>query len=92
MRQKYREQVKCIYIDPPYNTGEDGFTYKDAYPHSSWLTMMLDRLTAPYMTLNEEGVLLCSYKNPDNDPRGDWTFGDLTVGMDSSMRPNQFYD
>jgi adenine-specific DNA-methyltransferase len=33
-----------------------------------------------------------SYRNPDNDPRGPWTFGDLTVGMDATMRPNQFYD
>ena len=32
--------MKCIYIDPPYNTGSDGFPYKDTYQHSSWLTMM----------------------------------------------------
>jgi adenine-specific DNA-methyltransferase len=32
------------------------------------------------------------YKNPDNDHRGDWTLGDLTVGMTKDQRPNQFYD
>ncbi|WP_276924604.1 site-specific DNA-methyltransferase [Faecalibaculum rodentium] len=32
------------------------------------------------------------YSNPDNDPRGPWTTGDLTVGMTSEMRPNQYYD
>lgn len=32
------------------------------------------------------------YSNPDNDPRGPWTTGDLTVGMTSDMRPNQYYD
>jgi adenine-specific DNA-methyltransferase len=32
------------------------------------------------------------YSNPDNDPRGLWTTGDLTVGMNGDMRPNQFYD
>jgi len=32
-----------------------------------------------------------SYKNPDNDPRGDWVLGDLTVGMTNVQRPNQFY-
>lgn len=32
------------------------------------------------------------YKNPDNDPRGPWVLGDLTVGMNASMRPNQAYD
>lgn len=35
MQERYREQVKCIYIDPPYNTGDDGFTYKDGYQDSS---------------------------------------------------------
>ena len=29
LQERYREQVKCIYIDPPYNTGGDGFLYKD---------------------------------------------------------------
>lgn len=33
-----------------------------------------------------------AYENPDNDPRGPWVLGDLTVGMDKTMRPNQFYD
>ena len=32
------------------------------------------------------------YKNPDNDPRGPWVSGDLTVGMNKDLRPNQFYD
>ena len=32
------------------------------------------------------------YSNPDNDPRGPWTLGDLTVGMTGDMRPNQYYD
>lgn len=32
------------------------------------------------------------YSNPDNDPRGPWTTGDLTVGMTAEMRPNQYYD
>jgi adenine-specific DNA-methyltransferase len=33
-----------------------------------------------------------SYSNPDNDPNGDWTAGDLTVGMTKAQRPNQFYE
>ncbi len=43
LQERYREQVKCVYIDPPYNTGADGFSYKDSYQHSSWLTMMSDK-------------------------------------------------
>lgn len=44
LMERYRGQVKCIYIDPPYNTGSDNdFAYKDDYQHSSWLSMMVDR-------------------------------------------------
>ena len=43
LQERYREQVKCIYIDPPYNTGSDGFAYKDQYQHSSWLSCIYDR-------------------------------------------------
>jgi adenine-specific DNA-methyltransferase len=45
LQERYREQVKCVYIDPPYNTGEDGFIYKDGYPDSTWLTCMESRLS-----------------------------------------------
>jgi adenine-specific DNA-methyltransferase len=41
---RYRNQIKLIYIDPPYNTGNDGFVYKDRYDTSSWLTMLFERL------------------------------------------------
>ena len=44
LQEKYRERVKCIYIDPPFNTGKDDFIYKDGYQHSSWITMMIDRI------------------------------------------------
>lgn len=40
LQARYREQVKCVYIDPPYNTGSDGFAYKDSYQHSSWNTFL----------------------------------------------------
>lgn len=42
--EKYIKTVNAIYIDPPYNTGSDGFVYKDQYKDSSWLTMMENRL------------------------------------------------
>lgn len=60
MQEKYREKVKCVYIDPPYNTGNDGFTYKDNYQHSSWLAMMENRLTHVPRFLSNSGVLLTS--------------------------------
>ncbi|MFQ5456285.1 MAG: site-specific DNA-methyltransferase [Nitrospirota bacterium] len=44
LQEKYQEKVKCVYIDPPYNTGGDGFVYKDNYQHSSWLTFLSGRI------------------------------------------------
>ncbi|MDN3407099.1 DNA methyltransferase [Pseudoalteromonas sp. APC 3218] len=42
--EKYQGKIDNIYIDPPYNTGGDGFIYKDNYQHSSWLSMFFERL------------------------------------------------
>ena len=44
LQEKFSRSVNCTYIDPPYNTGNDGFLYKDGYSHSSWLTLMNDRI------------------------------------------------
>ena len=52
LQARYREQVKCVYIDPPYNTGDDGFLYKDRYEDSSWLSLMTDRLALAYALLD----------------------------------------
>ena len=151
LSQRYLSSVKCVYIDPPYNTGNDGFLYKDGLKSSSWLSMMAARLDASYALVSEDGVQFTSlddseiysfkgmmdgiygrqnfvanviweknfsprntakyysenhdyivvyskdiekfeigllprddsalsrYKNPDKDPRGAWTSGDLTA-------------
>jgi adenine-specific DNA-methyltransferase len=61
LQERYRETVKCIYIDPPYNTGGDGFVYKDSYQHSSWLAMLVERVIASQPILNNNsGIFLCS--------------------------------
>lgn len=58
MQARYREQVKCIYIDPPYNTGsDDNFSYKDSFKSSSWLAMFEDRLRQAKSLLNNQGLL-----------------------------------
>jgi len=44
MRPKFRERVKCVHIDPPYNTETSGFLYANRYQHASWLTMMENRI------------------------------------------------
>ncbi|GGD58540.1 site-specific DNA-methyltransferase [Pseudoxanthomonas indica] len=54
---KYRDSVKCICIDPPYNTGSDGFVYKDSYKHSSWLSQQKQTLPFAYGLLSQTGSL-----------------------------------
>lgn len=60
LQEKFREQIKCIYIDPPYNTGGDGFLYKDSFRHSSWASMMHDRLALAHTALRQDGVIFSS--------------------------------
>ena len=151
LQERYRQAVQCIYIDPPYNTGNDGFAYKDNYQHSSWASMVADRLRigkslqtrasvifasmddgeqsllrsvmsdvygernfinnviwqkkfspsndATWLSDNHDFVITFAldkgvwrpgllprsapadarYSNPDNDPRGPWMSGDLSV-------------
>jgi len=195
LQKSYFGKIKMIYIDPPYNTGNDSFIYPDKFSetreeylnrigdkdetglmtreglfrknskdsghyHSNWLSMIYPRLFLARNLLKDDGVIFVSiddnevhnlrlimnevfgeenfiaqliwkrrsssafsgnnvstdheyvvcfqkgafigfigkqkdfksYSNLDNDPRGDWVLGDLTVGMTASMRPNQAYD
>lgn len=189
LQKSYAGKIKMIYIDPPYNTGND-FVYDDDFTeplqeylrrtgqvdeegramttnkrsdgrfHSKWLSMMYPRLRLARNLLREDGVIFVSiddnevhnlraimneifgeenfiaeliwkrrsssalaernvssdheyvlcfnkslfdsfkglekdfknFKNPDNDPNGEYVLGDLTVGMTAAMRPNQAYD
>ena len=60
LQRRYRGKVKCIYIDPPYNTDSDGFTYKDTYRHSSWLSMVENRFTIAHKLQAENGSTYAS--------------------------------
>ncbi len=151
LEQEFAGRVKCVFIDPPYNTGSAFTHYDDGLEHSIWLGLMRDRLEIIKRLLAEDGSLwitiddneahylkvMCDeifgranfvangiwqkkfspqndakwlsdnhdhiliyarnkeiwrpnllprteamnsrYKNPDNDPRGKWTSGDLSV-------------
>ncbi|WP_265693544.1 site-specific DNA-methyltransferase [Providencia rustigianii] len=57
LRERLAGKVKLIYIDPPYNTESDSFTYNDSFNHSSWLTFMKNRLEVARDLLKEEGVI-----------------------------------
>lgn len=66
LQARYREQVKCIYIDPPYNRGGD-FPYKDNYRHSSWAAMMSNRLEVAWLLLEQQGVLFSHIDERERD-------------------------
>ncbi|MCM8621616.1 MAG: site-specific DNA-methyltransferase [Candidatus Accumulibacter sp.] len=67
LRMTHAGRVKCIYIDPPYNTGNRDFIYNDrfidkddAYRHSKWLEFMYRRLELAKELLTEDGVIFVS--------------------------------
>lgn len=57
LKDVYVEKVKLIYLDPPYNTGNDGFGYNDKFNHSTWLTFMKNRLEIAWELLSPEGSI-----------------------------------
>ena len=57
IKDQFVGKIKLIYIDPPYNTGNDSFGYNDRFNHSTWLTFMKNRLEIARDLLNDEGVI-----------------------------------
>lgn len=67
LHESYREQVKCIFIDPPYNTDNDGFVYKDNLRDSSWLSLMETRILLGLQYLAGCGSLLISIGDEEQE-------------------------
>ena len=63
LKKRFSGKVKLIYIDPPYNTGNDSFKYNDKFNHSTWLSFMKNRLEIAKTLLADDGVLFvhCDY-------------------------------
>lgn len=57
IKTKFKKKIKCIYIDPPYNTSEETFVYKNLFKHSSWLSMKSNRLSNKEL-LSFDGALI----------------------------------
>lgn len=57
LEQEYAGKVKCIYIDPPYNTGSAFEHYDDGVEHSLWLSLIRDRLVLLRRLLSEDGMI-----------------------------------
>lgn len=64
--KRFEGQVKCIYIDPPYNTGSDGFNYNDSFNHSSWLVFMKNRLELARRLLSNDGTIWITLDDVEN--------------------------
>lgn len=60
LAEKYKGQVRSVYIDPPYNTGSDEFLYRDGYQESSWLSLMEDRLSKGTVFMQDGGTFSMS--------------------------------
>jgi adenine-specific DNA-methyltransferase len=60
LEQEYAGRVKCVYIDPPYNTGSAFEQYDDNLEHSTWLSLMVPRLKILRTLLSEEGSIWIS--------------------------------
>src|SRR6201988_2959408 len=57
LEQEFTGKVKCVFIDPPYNTGSALMHYDDGVEHSVWLSLMRDRLEILRRLLSEDGSL-----------------------------------
>ena len=82
LAKQFKGRVKLIYIDPPYNTGEDSFKYNDKFTHSSWLTFMKNRLEIAKTLLANDGVILVQIDNSPSSLRESPEYGYLLVLMD----------
>ncbi len=84
LKKEFSGKVKLIYIDPPYNTGNDAFKYNDNFNHSSWLTFMKNRLTVAKNLLKKEGVIFIHCDNNEQ--------AYLKVLLDEIFGKEQFID
>ena len=64
--KRFPRKVKLIYIDPPYNTGNDEFKYNDSFNHSTWITFMKNRLEVAKELLSNDGFILVQCDDNEN--------------------------
>jgi len=64
---KYRLSVKCVYIDPPYNADASEILYKNGFKHSSWLSMMDNRLCLAYELMQNDGMICLTIDDCERD-------------------------
>ena len=84
LKKEFAGKVKLIYIDPPYNTGNDSFQYNDNFNESSWLTFMKNRLEIAKDLLSKEGKIFVQCD--DNEQAY------LKILLDEIFKPKNFVE
>lgn len=82
LQKKYEEQIKCCYIDPPYNTNASKIIYKNGYEHSSWLSLIHDRVRLSKNLLSKNGIIEVAID--------DYEFRKVNMLMDSVFGQDNF--
>jgi adenine-specific DNA-methyltransferase len=80
LEQEFSGKIKCVFIDPPYNTGAAFEQYDDGLEHSLWLTLLRDRLELLRRLLRDDGSLWASLD--DNEAHYFKVLGDEVFGRD----------
>ena len=70
LQDRYREQVKCIYIDPPYNAQSSEILYKNSYKDSSWLSLIDSRIYSSKNLLRDSGVQIVAIDEVEQEVLG----------------------
>lgn len=83
LKSKLSGKVKCCYYDPPYNTSENSFLYKNGYKDASWASMIADRILLTKCFLKEKGVI-CTAIDDNEHPLLEYIC-DQCLGIDSRL-------
>lgn len=108
LKEEFKGKVKLIYIDPPFNTGNDTFQYNDSFNHSSWLTFMRNRLVIAKELLSDDGNIfihidinethylkvLCDdvFKRGNFVEEIIWAYGSPSGGRAAGAKPVNIHD
>lgn len=68
LQSKLVDSVKCVYIDPPYNTNAGGIPYKNGYRHASWIALMENRVEKLHRLLSNDGAIFVSIDKVERTP------------------------
>ena len=106
--KKYEGKVQLIYIDPPFNTGNDSFKYNDKFNRSTWLSFMRSRLELAHRLLSKDGNIFIHIDNNEyhylkvlmDEIFGEenyvqdiiWSYGSASGGRSASVKPVNIHD